>query len=140
MSFINDAILLLINVLHLIIIIFVLGAPFSNSNYLIFLHVIVVPFIILHWVLNNNTCSLTLAEKYIRTAAYGVQANDDECFSYKLVAPIYDFNKNYESFSYFTYALTIGLWSISVYNLVDKIYDGQIKSISDLVTVSYYRE
>ena len=58
MSFINDSILLLINVLHIIVIIFVLCAPFSGSNYLLFMHTIIVPFIMLHWVLNNNTCSL----------------------------------------------------------------------------------
>ncbi len=132
MSLINDSILLLINVLHMIVIIFVICAPFSNSNYLLFMHVIIVPFILLHWVLNNNTCSLTLAEKYIRSKTYGVQANEDECFTYQFIAPIYDFNKNYESFSYFTYAASIALWSLSVYNLCDKYSQGEITNFMDL--------
>ena len=46
MSFINDSLVILINIIHLIVIIFVLAAPFSNSNYLMLLHIIVVPFII----------------------------------------------------------------------------------------------
>jgi hypothetical protein len=132
MSLINDSILLLINVLHLIVILFVVGAPFSNSNYLLFMHAIIVPFIIAHWVLNNNTCSLTLAERYIRNKTYGVDVKDDDCFTYKFIAPIYDFNKNHEAFSYFTYALTIGLWSISAYTLIDKVYTGEITNYRQL--------
>ncbi len=132
MSLINDSILLLINVLHLIVILFVLGAPFSDSNYLLFMHAIIVPFILLHWVLNNNTCSLTMAEKYIRSKTYGVNANEDECFTYQFIAPIYDFNKNYDSFSYFTYSLTIGLWVVTMYNLYGRVQEGKITGWSDL--------
>ena len=132
MSFINDSILLLINVLHIIVIIFVLCAPFSGSNYLLFMHTIIVPFIMLHWVLNNNTCSLTVMEKFVRTQTYGVQPEDEECFSYKFIAPIYDFNKNNQAFSYFTYVATFGLWSISVYNLIDRVNSGQINNLHDL--------
>jgi hypothetical protein len=132
MSFINDSILLLINILHIIVIIFVLCAPFSGSNYLIFMHTIIVPFIMLHWVLNNNTCSLTVMEKYVREKAYGTTPSDEECFTYKFIAPIYDFNKNHETFTYFTYIATFGLWSISVYNLIDRIHTGKISGIEDL--------
>ncbi len=132
MSLINDTILLLINVLHLIVILFVIASPFSNSNYLLFMHAIVVPFILLHWILNNNTCSLTVAEKYIRSKTYGVDANEDECFTYQFIAPIYDFNKNYDSFSYFTYTLTIGLWVVTMYNLYGRVQEGKINSWTDL--------
>ncbi len=135
MSLINDGILLLINILHIIVIIFVIGAPFSNSNYLLFMHVIIIPFIMLHWALNNNSCSLTLMEKFIREKTYGVEANDDECFTYQFIAPIYDFNKNHESFSNFLYVTTFGLWSISVYNLINRIGDGEIKNIFDLTKI-----
>ena len=132
MSFINNSILLLINILHIIVIIFVLCAPFSGSNYLIFMHTIIVPFIMLHWVLNNNTCCLTVMEKYIREKTYGTTPSDEECFTYKFIAPIYDFNKNHKAFSYFTYITTFSLWSISVYNLIDRIYTGKINGIEDL--------
>lgn len=135
MSFLNDSLIILINIIHLIVIIFVLTAPFSDSNYLMLLHTIVIPFIILHWVLNNNTCCLTIAEKYIREKNTGATVKEDDCFTYKLVAPIYDFNKDHQTFSTFIYIITIGLWSVSVYNLSSKYVNNKIKSINDLCTL-----
>ena len=135
MSFINDSLVLLINIIHLIVIIFVLAAPFSNSNYLLLLHVIVIPFIILHWLLNNNTCCLTIAEKYIREKNTGTTVKEGDCFTYQLVAPIYDFNKDHQAFSTFIYILTISLWFISVYNISNKICTNQIKTINDLCII-----
>jgi len=131
MAVINKSILVLITVLHLIIVLFIVIAPFTNSNYLLLLYVITVPFIILHWVMNNNTCSLTVAEKYIRQKTYGIILNDDDCFTYNLIAPIYDFNKNYEAFSNFIYIATISLLSLASYKLIYKVYNGEIKTIAD---------
>ena len=136
MSFINESLSILINVLHLIVIIFVVAVPFSNSNYLLMLHIIVVPFIMLHWLLNNNTCCLTLMEKYIREkTTSGGKVNTEDCFSYKLISPIYDFNNNHGNFSLFIYAITIGLWGISVHNLGTKFYNGEIKNVNDLAQI-----
>lgn len=135
MSFINDSLVILINIIHLIVIIFVLAAPFSNSNYLMLLHTIIIPFIILHWLLNNNTCCLTVAEKYIREKNTGTTVKEGDCFTYQLVAPIYDFNKDHQSFSTFIYILTISLWFVSVYNLSNKYCTKQINSINDLCTI-----
>jgi hypothetical protein len=133
MSFLNDSIIALITVLHLIVLIFVVGAPFSNSNYLLSLHAIIVPFIIVHWWLNNNTCSLTVAEKFIRQQAYGETANEEDCFSYKLIAPIYDFNKNHKTYSTFTYILAFSLWGVTIYNLSNKYKTGEFKHMNDLI-------
>lgn len=135
MSFINDSLVILINIIHLIVIIFVLAAPFSDSNYLILIHSIVVPFIILHWILNNNTCCLTVAEKYIREKNTGTTIKSEDCFTYQLVAPIYDFNKDHQAFSTFIYLLTISLWFVSIYNLSNKICTKQIKSMADLCAI-----
>jgi hypothetical protein len=130
MALINKSILVLITVLHLIIVLFIIITPFTNSNYLLLLYIITVPFIILHWIMNNNTCSLTVAEKYIRQKTYGVILNDDECFTYNLIAPIYDFNKNYETFSNFIYIATFSLLSLASYKFYKKIYNGEIKNIN----------
>jgi hypothetical protein len=135
MALLNESILCLITVLHLIVIIFVLGAPFSNSNYLLMMHVIIVPFIMFHWYLNNNTCSLTVAEKFIRQKTYGNDVNDDDCFTFKFIAPIYDFNKNNEDYSSFTWVLTTVLWGISVFNLSRKFGNGEIKEYNELFQV-----
>lgn len=131
MALLNESILCLITVLHLIVIIFVIGAPFSNSNYLLLMHIIIVPFIMFHWYLNNNTCSLTLAEKFIREKTYGTDIKENDCFTYQFIAPIYDFNKNNENYSTFTWILTLSLWSFSVYNLSNKYKYGDIKSLED---------
>jgi len=135
MSLINDGLLILINIIHLIVIIFVLAAPFSNSNYLIMIHIIVVPFIILHWLLNNNTCCLTVFERYIRKKTTCENVKDEDCFTYQLIAPIYDFSKNHEEFSLFIYILTISVWALSVYNITYKITSGQITTINDLIQI-----
>ena len=119
----------------MVILLFVLCAPFSGSNYFLTLHIIFVPFILLHWVLNNNTCSLTVAEKFIREKAYGKAVNENECYSFKFIAPIYDFNKNHEAYSNFTYILTISLWLISVYNISDKVNTGEIRNFRDLCRI-----
>lgn len=135
MSFVNDSLLILINIIHLIVIIFVLAAPFSNSNYLLLLHIIVVPFIMLHWLLNNNTCCLTVAEKYIRQKTVCDKIKEEDCFTYQLIAPIYDFSKNHEAFSTFIYILTTSVWLISVYNLSYKICNGEIKKLEDFAQI-----
>jgi hypothetical protein len=133
MSLLNESILMLITVLHLIVIFFIILAPFSGSNYLLSLHSIIVPFIILHWWLNNNTCSLTLAEQIIRKQTYGTDVKSDDCFTYKFIAPIYDFNKNYSSYSTFTYITALSLWGVSIYNLGWKYKTGQITNLTDLL-------
>jgi c-di-AMP phosphodiesterase-like protein len=135
MSFINDSLIILINIIHIIVIIFVLVTPFTDSNYLMLLHIIIIPFILMHWVLNNNTCCLTVTEKFIREVNTGTKVKDNDCFTYKLVAPIYDFNKDHEALSTFTYILTISLWFISVFNISNKICTNQIKSINDLCMI-----
>lgn len=132
MSIINESILWLITVLHALVILFVLSAPFSDSNYLLIMHLIIVPFILLHWVVNNNTCSLTVAEHFIREKTTGDNTDKEDCFTYKFIAPIYDFNKNNNSYSSFTYILTIGLWLITVYNLLRKYKAGEINSFADI--------
>jgi hypothetical protein len=127
--------LVIITILHIIVILFVLITPFTNYNYFLFMHAIIVPFIMLHWYVNNNTCSLTIAEKEIRKRMNGGSKNvdDDECYTYKFIAPIYDFNKNHEEYSKFIYILTSGLWLITLYKLYGKFKDGSIKSFTDLM-------
>jgi hypothetical protein len=132
MAIINYSILFLISVLHLLIIFFVICVPFSNNNYLLLLHIIIVPFIILHWYLNNNSCSLTIIEKFIKDKSEGQINCDDDYFSYKLIAPIYDFKKNTKDFSNFTYIITIGLWFVSIYSIICKIKNKEINTFFDL--------
>lgn len=134
MYILTDSILFLITVLHMIVVLFIIITPFTNSNYLLTMHAFIVPFIIFHWWMSSNICSLTVAENYVRSKLYPGSPIDD-CFTYKFIAPIYDFNKNYENYSKFTYGLTFSLWIITIYKLMTKFKNSEIKSYHDLIVL-----
>ena len=129
----NEIILTIITIIHMIIIFLILAIPFSNDNYLLSMYLIFVPFIVLHWVLNNNTCCLTVAEKYLREQSENGNVDMDDCLTYKLIAPIYDFKKNNEDFSMFIYTTVAILWGIGAYKIYGKFQTGEIKSFVDII-------
>jgi len=126
--------LYLIQLIHLLFVAFVIITPFTNSNYFLLLHVILVPFMYIHWVANNNICGLTVIEQYIRKEIYGV-VNPDECFTCQLITPVYDVHKNYEGFSNFIYIATLILWCISVAKLYMKYRNKEITTFLDLMQI-----
>lgn len=126
-------ILKFISFIHLLIVLFILIVPFLNMNYLLLLHAIIVPFIVMHWLLNNNTCALTLAERNLKKILYE-DIDDDDCFTCKLIEPVYDFKKNFESYSILIYVITIGLWLMSAGKLYYKYKTRQITNYLDLFT------
>ena len=119
-----------IQFLHLIYILFVTVSPFLNSPYLLMMHIIVVPFMVLHWIIGNNTCCLTLTERYFR----GMKSNDslEDCYTCRLIHPVFDVTKNRAQFRTFLYVSVIALWLISVFRLYRKHKSGEVKSIIDL--------
>src|SRR4029079_11610582 len=112
--------------------IFIIIVPFTNSNYFLLLYVVIVPFIVFHWILNDNTCVLTVLEKNIRMKLYGTVPKKEECFTCQLIEPVYDFKNNYESMSTAIYVVTFILWGICVYKLYSKWQCGEIKTFNDL--------
>lgn len=120
-------------IIHIIFVIFVIFTPFTNSNYFLCLHSIIVPFIILHWSLNDNTCALTTFEKKLREKINGVQNANKECFSCKIIEPIYDFKNNYKERAMFIYGVTIILWCISVSKLYRKYKNKEITKFMDII-------
>ena len=122
---------LIIYIIHLIVLIFVIIAPFTDSNYLLFMHAIIVPFIMFHWLLNNDTCAVTMIEKFARGGGESDVKNED-CISYKIVGPIYNLTRDYADQSQLTWTITIILWLISVGKLYKKYSTGEIKTIKDL--------
>lgn len=131
----NEIALQLITLIHILVILFIVIVPFTNSTYLLLLNAIIVPFIMLHWVLNDNTCVLTLIEKNIRERLYGIKPKKEECFTCNLIEPIYDFKNNHNSMSTAIYVITFALWALSVYKLYAKWKCGEIKSVSDLFRI-----
>lgn len=116
----------------MIVILFVVITPFLNSNYLLLMHAIIVPFIMIHWILNDNTCMLTTIEKHIRERMNGAPVNTHDCFTCRLIDPIYDFKSNYEDYSNFIYLITTALWFISLIKLTCKWRSGEINSLISL--------
>ncbi len=39
--------------------------PFSNNELLLNAYLVFIPFLVLHWILNNDTCALTELEAYL---------------------------------------------------------------------------
>lgn len=126
--------LLVVSVLHLILMLCVILVPFSDMNYLLLLHLICTPFMMLHWLVNENICFLSLVEKKLRKELYG-EINDDYCFSCKLVEPVYDFKKNNEQFSTIIYGVTLFLWFITIIRFGNKINTGEISSYRDIFLI-----
>lgn len=120
---------------HILLVLFIIIVPFTNSTYFLTLHAIITPFIIMHWLLNNNTCALTLFEQKLREYATGVKGDPNECFTCRLINPVYDFTNNYEEYSTFIYIFTITLFLLSLFKLYNKYQIGEIKSIDDLIRI-----
>lgn len=135
----NEIILKFIALLHIIFILFVVATPFTRSNYFLLLHTIFVPFMMLHWICNDNTCVLTVIEKYLRRSLSKNTTPQEEilenCFTCRLIEPVYDFNKNYNSYSKGIYVGTIALWLLSAGKLYWKYRSGEITSMYDLFII-----
>ena len=128
----NKLILYFIILVHFLVVCFVLFVPFMGNNYLLLLHSIIVPFIMLHWVVNDNTCVLSTLEYKLREKmSDGVKIDKNECFTAKLINPIYDFKENNKDYSTLIYLLTTGLWLTSIGKLYYRYSTGEISSLHD---------
>lgn len=106
-----------IKLFHVATVAFIVCVPFTNTTDLLKIHTIALPVIILHWILNNNTCCLTLMEHSIRNSIYGNHVAYQQTF----IEPIYDFKMNNEDMSSLIYNATIALWLISIYKLYQNL-------------------
>lgn len=120
-----------VSMIHLILIILIISFPFSNTPMFLFFHIIFIPFIIFHWLVNNDTCVLTLIEKKLR----GINDEKDlekKCYTQQILSPIFKFANNYKEFSRFTYASVIILWSLSLSKLLFDVDKGIVKNLTDI--------
>lgn len=70
-------------VLHVAFVAFMVWAPFSGHRTALLAHLVVTPFLWVHWLLNADACALTMLERSLR----GV--NESKSFFHALVAPVY---------------------------------------------------
>ncbi len=140
-SIVDEVKLKIIFICHLAVVLFVTIIPFSDSNYLLFMHSIIVPFVMLHWMSNNNLCALTLVEKEIRKRLNknrnnaDVDVNVDDCFTCKIIEPVYDFKNNNKDKEAIIYTVTTVLWLISLCKLYTKYKNKKICSFRDLFII-----
>jgi len=128
-------VLKLITLLHVALILFCILTPASRSNYFLLLHFIAIPFIVLHWIMNNNTCCLTVAERALKKKLYGDDYKEEECFTCRLIEPVYDVTKNHSKFRAFLYILMMSVWGIAVRKLVHRRRTGKIPTWQHLFLV-----
>jgi len=124
-----------ITLIHIIYILFVFLTPFLNSNYLLLLHVTMLPFMMLHWACNNNACFLTMVEKKIRKIIYGKKYDEKDCITCGIFHPIYDFNKNNKAYSKTIYIVVLLLWFVSLAKIFSRYRSGKITHYTDLFII-----
>jgi len=123
--------LYLIIALHTLLVLFIVIIPFIGKNYLLFMHTITGITILIHWITNNNICSLTVIEYKLREIITKKPVNRQDCFMARLIDPIYDFKKNNHSRRIFLYTVLIGLTLFSAYKLRKNYKEGKLKNIFD---------
>lgn len=122
----------IVRVLHLILVVLIIVTPFLNYNRYLLLYLICIPFIILHWLTNNDICVLTLLEKKLR----GKNENEDkEYFTEQLISPVFTFANDHKQFSLFTYGTVIILWSIAFSKLLFVFKTNEIKNVFDAINL-----
>ncbi|VBB18475.1 hypothetical protein YASMINEVIRUS_938 [Yasminevirus sp. GU-2018] len=129
----NEFMLYFIVVLHFVFVLFVVLTPFVGNNYFLILHAVIVPFMMAHWFTNDNNCALTMMEKKLRKNLYGEEPDPNECFTYNLIAPVYDFKKNNNDMSLIIYLVTFGLWGYTLVRLYTNYRDGKLAKLEDLM-------
>ena len=130
----NELLLQFIILLHILFILFDVVAPFTNYTFLLLIHAVIVPFMMLHWVTNNNICALTVMEQHIRGQLYGEEnATKDDCFTCKLIEPVYDFTNDKGSLTLYIYLVTLALWFVTLYKLYWKYVNGNFTSLFDFI-------
>lgn len=130
----NSILLKFITLGHILVILFIIGAPITNSNYFLLLHSLFIPFLILHWVCEDNTCILTIMEKKFKKALLG-EYDEDKCVTCTAIYPVYNFRKNNKSYSSLLYFVVLGLWGVSSTKLLCKYKNGQINNFRQLFII-----
>jgi hypothetical protein len=102
----------LIWVLHMLFVLWVVITPFTNNEPLLVLHLMVMPFIWFHWLVNDDTCALTIMERQLR----GVHSNDS--FFHNLVSPIYKIEDN--DIRAASWIISIALWLITLTKVLQR--------------------
>ncbi len=119
----------IINILHYLLVAFVVIVPFYFDHPVILLYYcFIVFFIMVHWYTNNDTCVLTVIESKLRGK------KDEDTFMGKLIKPIYNVSSReihfVTIFLFFFALLKTRLWETDRMNLLKRfihVYTSYIK-------------
>jgi len=100
-----------IRFVHYLVVAFFLLAPFTNDQRILTMHLIGVPFLMLHWITNQSTCALTEIEKYLSGKEF-----DEETFIGSIVAPVYKF-QSLENLDIILWLTLIFLWVYTLHKV-----------------------
>ncbi len=129
----DQLLLLLVTLIHFMVVFFVVLTPFFGNNYVLLVHSIIVPFIMLHWVYNDDSCFLTTVELSLKRRMTGKPVDKNDCLTCRIMSPIYNVTTQHKEYSNSIYLITMLLWAISIGKLFMKYKGGEIKGMSDLV-------
>jgi hypothetical protein len=101
----------IIKIIHFLILLFLIVTPFIGDEYFLTLHIVIVPFILGHWLTNQSVCALTELEKAVTG-----QTCDDATFFGKIVGPVYKFRTHKEE-NLFVWTAMITLWLVTFVRL-----------------------
>ena len=127
--------LTLVALMHVLFILFIVITPFTDSNYLLLLHAVLIPFMIIHWIMNDNTCVLTMIERSLKKSLYKDNYSEENCFTCRLIEPVYNFVDDNKKFSTIIYIFVIVLWMISTGKLLNKYRTGEIDNWKQLFVI-----
>lgn len=109
----------LVWVLHMAFVLWVVVVPFTNNEPMLVLHLIVMPFLWFHWLLNDDTCALTLLERQLR----GVPSQ--ESFFHNIVSPVYKIKD--EQVRSLSWVLSVALWLLTLSKVMRR--PGMVKDV-----------
>lgn len=102
-------VVLAVGILHCAFVGFMVLAPFATDRAWVAAHALVTPFLWLHWLLNDDSCVLTLVEARLR----GV--DDHDSFFYKVVSPVYKVRD--EDVRVASWYASAALWAVTLARL-----------------------
>ena len=91
-----------VRIAHLAFVAFMVLAPFGRNRVALVAHLVVMPFVWAHWLLNDDTCALTVLECTLR----GVEPS--QSFVHSLVGPVYA--AGFDA----TWVASILLWTVTL--------------------------
>ncbi len=101
---------LIIRIIHIMLVLFIVLAPFSKIAPLLILNITGGWCLLVHWAANNDVCFLTMMEGKLRNIDYR------QGFLHQFVAPIYNISD--KQTSQISYGVVILSMLISLYNLL----------------------